>query len=63
MKQLGIDKWKGEEPVWRHLEVIDRQHRDINEVMDPEKLKKEINNLIMEKGELAAHLQKAQTQL
>ena len=63
MKQLGIDKWKGEEPLWRHLEVIDRQHYDINDVIDPDKLKKEINNLIMEKGELANHLQKAQTQM
>jgi len=45
--------------LWRHLEVIDRQHYDINDVVDPDKLKKEINNLIMEKGELANHLQKA----
>ncbi len=28
MKALGVVKWKGEEPIWRHINEIDRHHKN-----------------------------------
>lgn len=55
LKVLGNLKWTGEDPVWRKIEFIDRTYMDSD---DPSKLRKEIEHLKLEKGELAAHLVK-----
>jgi hypothetical protein len=39
---------------------IDRKHKNLQELSDTGDLHKEIQDLILEKGELAAHLEKAQ---
>ena len=56
LKLLGNLKWSGEDPAWRKIEFIDRTYIDSE---DPLVLRKEIQHLKLEKGELAAHLEKA----
>lgn len=61
MKALGVVKWKGEEPVWRNLTSIDRKKRAAGLGKATDRLaylETEIEHLILEKGELAAHLEK-----
>ncbi len=53
-------KWTGEDPAWRKIDFIDRTYLDSD---DPAILRKEIEHLKLEKGELAAHLEKTQTLL
>ena len=60
IKALGVMKWKGEDPAWMKVDFIDRADFDKN---DPMALRKEIEHLRLEKGELAAHLEKTQTLL
>ncbi|CAD8068862.1 unnamed protein product [Paramecium primaurelia] len=60
LKVLGNLKWTGEDPAWRKIEFIDRTYMDSD---DPVYLRKEIEHLKLEKGELAAHLEKTQTLL
>ena len=60
LRALGVVKWKGESPIWQHLQVIDRKHHDYKNIDNMEALKKEIENLILEKGDLALHLQRTQ---
>jgi protein fantom len=60
LKVLGNLKWTGEDPAWRKIEFIDRTYLESD---DPHVLKKEIEHLKLEKGELAAHLEKTQTLL
>ena len=55
LKVLGNLKWTGEDPAWRKIEFIDRTYLDSD---DPNVLRKEIEHLKLEKGELAAHLEK-----
>ena len=57
---LGNLKWSGEEPAWKKIEFIDRTYLSTD---DPFVLRKEIERLKLEKGELASHLEKAQTLL
>lgn len=61
MKALGVVKWKGEDPVWRNLTSIDRKKRKEGQQKSNaplQYLETEIEHLILEKGELAAHLEK-----
>ncbi len=60
LRTLGIVKWKGEKPAWLSVTSIDRKHKNLQELSDTGDLHKEIQDLILEKGELAAHLEKAQ---
>jgi hypothetical protein len=55
LKALGALKWTGEEPSWRKIDFIDRTYMDSD---DPTVLRKEIERLKLEKGGLAAHLEK-----
>ena len=55
LKVLGNLKWTGEDPAWRKIEFIDRTYLESD---DPNVLRKEIEHLKLEKGELAAHLEK-----
>ena len=55
LKVLGNLKWTGEDPAWRKIEFIDRTFIDSE---DPHLLRKEIEHLKLEKGELAAHLER-----
>ncbi len=50
MKELGVDKWKGDDPAWKHITVIDRKHKNLDNIKDPVEMRKEIENLILEKG-------------
>lgn len=61
MKALGLVKLKGQEPAWLKLDFIERAH-ELN-MNDIPTLLKEIDRLRMEKSELAAQLEKAQTLL
>lgn len=63
MKALGIVKWKGEDPAWMKLQSIDRKNKQENKHDDVKALNEEINHLILEKGELAQHLEKTQSLL
>lgn len=61
LKALGMVKWQGEEPSWYKLDFLERPQK--LDVRDPESLLKEIERLRLEKGELAAQLEKSQTLL
>lgn len=61
LKTLGMVKWQGEAPSWSKLEFLERPQA--MDVRDPESLLKEIERLRLEKGELAAQLEKSQTLL
>lgn len=58
MKALNIVKWKGEDPTWTHLKAIDRKKEKEDKKDDVTYLRNEIGHLILEKGELASHLEK-----
>jgi len=61
LQTLKQVKWEGKEPVWKHMEVIDRQYKGDKSLTDVTLLQKEVQNLIQEKGELASFLEKAST--
>jgi len=61
IKALGMVRLKGEEPAWKRLEFIER-HEELD-IKDPVSLLKEIDRLRLEKSEIAAQLEKAQTLL
>lgn len=61
LKALGMVKWQGEEPSWYKLDFLERPQK--LDIKDPESLLKEIERLRLEKGELAAQLEKSQTLL
>ena len=61
LKALGLVKWKGEDPAWYKLDFIEKGAK--LDMKDPESLWREIERLRMEKGELAAQLEKVQTLL
>jgi len=61
LKALGMVKWQGEEPAWSKLDFLERPQK--LDLKDPESLLKEIERLRLEKGELAAQLEKSQTLL
>ena len=65
LKALGMVKWQGEEPAWAKLDFLERpqQFQNLDMNMKPEMLLKEIERLRLEKGELAAQLEKSQTLL
>ncbi|KAL4432319.1 hypothetical protein ABPG74_011078 [Tetrahymena malaccensis] len=63
---LGLVKWDGKDPKWRHLELTEKNRAD--EVYakigdNPIELKKKIQHLILEKGELGLHLERQATML
>ena len=60
-KTLGMLKWKGTEPGWAKLNFLERGN--MFDDSNPKVMQKEIEKLKMEKGELAAQLEKAQTLL
>jgi protein fantom len=61
LKALGMVKWQGEEPSWYKLDFLERPQK--LDIKDPESLLKEIERLRLEKGELAAQLERSQTLL
>ncbi len=61
LKALGLVKWKGEDPAWYKLDFLEKGGKI--DMKDPESLWREIERLRMEKGELAAQLEKVQTLL
>ncbi|CAG9333007.1 unnamed protein product [Blepharisma stoltei] len=60
MRALGLMKLKGEEPAWSRLDFIERTS---NVPEDIPNLKREIERLKLEKGQLAAELEKIQNLL
>jgi len=61
IKALGMVRLKGEEPAWKRLEFIER-HEELD-ITNPTSLLREIDRLRLEKSEIAAQLEKAQTLL
>lgn len=60
MKALGLMKLKGEEPAWSRLDFIERSSNVPDDLVS---LKREIERLKLEKGQLAAELEKIQSLL
>ena len=61
LKALGMVKWQGEEPSWYKLDFLERPQK--LDIKDADSLLKEIERLRLEKGELAAQLERSQTLL
>lgn len=59
-------KWDGKDPKWRHLELTEKsraQEMFLKIGDNPIELKKKIEHLILEKGELGLHLERQATML
>lgn len=59
-------KWDGKDPKWRNLELTERSKAQ-DQLMrigdNPAELKKKVEHLILEKGELGLHLERQATML
>ncbi|EGR32196.1 hypothetical protein IMG5_092630 [Ichthyophthirius multifiliis] len=63
---LGLVKWDGQDPLWLHLENIEKQKIQELFAQNGDNLseyKKKVEHLILEKGELGLHLERQATML